>query len=282
MHSSMVCFLPLLFLPVIALAAVPNFNQEPICKNYVCSRGSLPVPKRELRLRSGGCSALTSSSMGSIGGSFGGMAGRHSGLEACCNVFQACLSICGARRKSCSDGFNKCTKSTCSGIEDSEAGEACTRDASLHRMLINLGGCKMYDNAQAASCRCVVKKKVYQKRRQVLRAFWAKHNNNKTEEDIDRVLAKYSKSTSSFAGLLLKLVRKYKKSIKVSKSEYENAMDELLRQARASGGARPRESYSSDSLRSSQSDERPGLQDDDGEKEEEEDEVIDLDASDEM
>jgi hypothetical protein len=149
-------------------------------------------------------------------------------------------------------------------------------------MLINLGGCKMYDNAQAASCRCVVKKKVYQKRRQVLSAFWAKHNNNKTEEDIDRVLAKYSKSTSSFAGLLLRLVRKYKKSIKVSKSEYENAMDELLRQARASGGARPRESYSSDSLRSSQSDERPGLQDDDGEKEEEEDEVIDLDASDEM
>jgi hypothetical protein len=126
---------------------------------------------------------------------------------------------------------------TCAKIADTEAQEACSRDASLHGMLINLGGCKTYDSAQAASCRCVVEKKVLGKRRQVLSTFWAKYNRKKTAEDVDRVLAKYSNSPSSFARLLLKLVQKYKKSIKVSKSKYEDAMDELLRHETLVAGA---------------------------------------------
>jgi hypothetical protein len=288
------CFLPLFH--VVALAAVPNFNQEPVCTKYRCSRGSVPVPKRGLNLKAGGCSALTSGSMGSMGGSFGGMAGRQSGLETCCNVFQACQSICGARRKSCSDGFTKCMEKTCAKIADTEAQEACSRDASLHGMLINLGGCKTYDSAQAASCRCVVEKKVLGKRRQVLSTFWAKYNRKKTAEDVDRVLAKYSNSPSSFARLLLKLVQKYKKSIKVSKSKYEDAMDELLRQARDSRGRRSSgssssssSSSSSESLNPSRPDEHPSVIEefqDAGEEggEDGEGEVIDLDqdTSDEM
>lgn len=219
--------------------AIPNFNKEPICKNYKCSRGSLPVPKSGLVLKAGGCNALTNS----MGGSFGGRV-RQPEVETCCNIFQACLSICGIKRKSCSDEFGKCTKRACASISNAEEKESCSRDLNLHTMLINLGGCKPFDEAQASSCRCVSEKKIQSKQRKILSSFWAKHNKKKTEQDVDKVLAKYSKTPTSFAKLLFKLVRKYKGSIKVTRSPYEDQLDEILKRARQShGGSQPKPKF---------------------------------------
>ena len=82
------------------------------------------------------------------------------------------------------------------------------------QLTANMGGCKPFEDAQAASCECVAEKKAERHRARVIGGFYKRHNKEKNSDKKNKELAKKHASTSKFAKLMLKLVKKYPKSIK--------------------------------------------------------------------
>ena len=184
-----------------------GFNNKKTCKAYTCkNKNKVAVPKRRLKLTAGGCSELTNS----MGGSFG-TSGNELLLESCCNMYQACLSICGMREKTCMTDFTTCMDATCAKQTKEADQDKCKTDMGLYKMLIQIGDCKKYDEKQVTNCRCVDEKKVEINRKETLMNFWNKYNTKnkkKTEKDANKVLKKYGQTPKKFAKLVYRSIKK--------------------------------------------------------------------------
>merc|ERR1719491_536639 len=180
----------------------------------------------------------------------------------CCDLWHACYQTCGAAKKSCDDGFKACAAGRCGGDD------GCQKDADLKAMMLNLGGCQLYDQGQYGACECVKKDKVKEKRAAALRYFYKKF----APESVDKVegLTKKIDSNAKLAALFRKLHARYPKSVKVEVDDEMARMQEMMK-----GAGRRAEGKGGDA--GGGKEEEGGGDADDGADAEEEGDVLEMD-----
>lgn len=74
-------------------------------------------------------------------------------LELCCDLHDACYSVCNITRSHCDNDFRRCLKRQCGEVLQSV--EGCGNTAATMSMAADSFGCSAFQSAQAAACRCV-------------------------------------------------------------------------------------------------------------------------------
>jgi len=215
-------------LPILAIVAVLVLGRlvagadpgaDPLgggaCPQYRCTK-STPVQKARAKFVSHGCNKMGGGMMLMKGG------GNEPFMQ-CCDIWHACYQTCGAPKKWCDDGFKECSAKKCGG------NDSCKQEADLKTMMLNMGGCNMYNQAQHGACECVKKDKAKEKRTAALRYFYK----NFAPESIDKVdaLAEKIDSNAKFAALFRKLHARYPKSIKFQVNDEMARMEEMIKKA---------------------------------------------------
>eukprot|EP00584_Thalassiosira_punctigera_P012921 CAMPEP_0172552660 /NCGR_PEP_ID=MMETSP1067-20121228/46646_1 /TAXON_ID=265564 ORGANISM="Thalassiosira punctigera, Strain Tpunct2005C2" /NCGR_SAMPLE_ID=MMETSP1067 /ASSEMBLY_ACC=CAM_ASM_000444 /LENGTH=265 /DNA_ID=CAMNT_0013340691 /DNA_START=132 /DNA_END=929 /DNA_ORIENTATION=- len=212
----------LVFVAAVAAGAddVPDFDNPKPCPNFRCPSGHSPVQKSRSKFVSTGCSKMGGGMM-MMGG---GMNAGKEKYASCCDRWHACYQTCGASKTACDAGFNSCVPQVCMGDEE------CKKAADLNTMLLNMGGCGLYDQSQYAACECAKKDKVGEKRAIALRSFYKKFVPNHEKGKVD-ALAKKADSAGKMAALFRKLHVKYPKSIEVKVDDEMARMQAMMRNA---------------------------------------------------
>ena len=258
------------------------------CPKYRCRQKDhtpVPKPRSMTKFESTGCASVGGGGGGGgismMGGGIGGTGVKP--YEHCCHYFHACYQICGMPKKTCDTQFETCATQHCDK-EEANA-EECKKDISMTKLMIDLGGCKNYDQAQHHACECVAQdtpdgtSKVTVQRGRGLRKFYEKF----APASIDKVpglLAKAETGTK-FANLLMKLVTKYYQADEETKSTialkpYEDPMQayyDQMKQDKKDHDHDPPPTSSSSSSSSTTTDEHDMNENED---EEEDDERIEL------
>jgi hypothetical protein len=183
-----------------------SFGQGKACPNYRCSSGMTPVPKsRGLKFTSTGCSSMGSGMVMNMGAASSEEEPSTEVYASCCDEWHACYQICGVSKKACDDSFKTCSTAKCGA--DAE----CTKQIELNTMLMNLGGCQKFDQAQYQACDCVDKKKAPAQREAAIKRFYKKFAPG--NEDKAAELVKKADTASKLAALLRKLIGKYPNAI---------------------------------------------------------------------
>lgn len=177
-------------------------NNRP-CPDYRCTSGMVPVPKSRQKFTSTGCGAM-GGGMVMLGG--GDAKNSAKVYESCCDQWHACYQVCGVSKRVCDDSFKSCTEQVCGEDED------CKKDASIASLMIDVGGCGRFDQAQYGACECVDKSKAQAKREAAIRRFYKK-NAPDQEDSKAEGLAKKADSKSKLASLFRKLLAKYPSAI---------------------------------------------------------------------
>lgn len=205
------------------------------CPAFRCSKGSTPVPKRQLKLTSTGCQSMGGGmQMFSPGGD------KDEVTRECCDLRNACYQTCGASRKTCEKDFKACTTATCeaAGVTGGpEAKKECDSSSSIHVMMASLGNCDSFTQQQNAACQCLTEDKAPARREKVLTDFYNAHNPEKAGE-APKMAAKAS-SARSFAQLLSKLIAKYPKAVVPVKDTQNAWMEDIMKNAKDTPDAKP-------------------------------------------
>jgi len=207
-----------------------GFGKATPCPAYSCSSGAVALPKVGFRVSSPGCGGMGMNIMSMDSHT------RKPGddqLKSCCDIRHACFAVCGSSRVNCEAAFGKCTKKACAFLpEGGEAKKGCDQAANMHTLTANLGGCKPFEEAQAANCQCVVEKKAERHRARVISAFYKKHNKEKNSDKKSKELAKKHSSTSKFSKLMMKMIKKYPKSIKKVQDPQQKMYEDMMQRAK--------------------------------------------------
>ena len=266
-----------------------NFGGGAPCKPYSCSKGFGAVPKRPMALTSQGCHGMGGSMFSGMGGQ-GGAKPSEALLTPCCDQFHACTQICGAPKTRCDKAFKKCIADGCATLGDA-AQKECDQTGNLHVMMVQLGGCKKYEEAQAAACDCVKEGRVHKRRVQSLSDFFKKHNGDKMG-NVPKLCKKHGEADGwKFSKLMGRMVGKYPASIKKVQSREQAMMDELMKGGSldpealkgGGGGAAPPPAQEEEEKEEKAADSGEGghaSQDDASDDTSDEDAEVDLDAED--
>lgn len=201
-----------------------GFGNKP-CPDYRCTGGMVPVPKSRQKFTSTGCSAM--------GGGLVMMGGKNDGnnekvYESCCHLWHACYQVCGVSKKVCDDSFKTCTAEVCG--EDGE----CKQDASLASLMIGMGGCQRFDEAQYGACECVDKSKETAKREAAIRRFYKM--NAPDQEAKAEGLAQKADSKGKLASLFRKLLAKYPAAIEKTEDAQQAMYRNIFKDAQKRNG----------------------------------------------
>jgi len=110
--------------------------------------------------------------------------------------------------------------------------EQCTKDLGLYKMLLSITDCKKFEELQKKNCQCIIKKKIYQKRKVTLKNFFKLYTlKKKDDKEIEKLVEKHGTSVSKFAKLMLRMVKKYPKSITVVRDPQKTRMEEMIKRA---------------------------------------------------
>ena len=139
--------------------------------------------------------------------------------ESCCHQWHACYQICGTSKKTCDTTFESCAKDAC-GADDK-----CIKDIELNTMMMQLGGCKKFDEAQYQACECAPADKVASKREAAIRNFYKKNSPDHVDKAKD--LATKADSPSKLAGLFKKLLLKYPEAIVIKEDPMKSMFDKI-------------------------------------------------------
>ena len=110
------------------------------------------------------------------------------------------------------------------------------QDGKLKIMMSGLGGCSKFEDAQRAACRCVGDSRLKTSRLGVLASFYKKHNPEKPSKEL-KALTRKAGSVEKFAKLLIKLVRKYPKSVKKIRDPQQAMFEDMMSKYGGGGGA---------------------------------------------
>ena len=214
-----------LHIPAVVAQGGFGFDEPKFCPPYRCPKGQEPVPKWPLGLKGMGCT--------SMGGGMQLMAPgsqQNEAHEACCDLRQACMQLCGSMKAYCDAEFTKCTAAACEDVSEEDEKKQCEQSSNLHGIMLKLDQCTTYDNFQTTNCDCVDKGTVNEARERVLRAFYKKFY----PENVGNAasLAVKADTPTKFVGLLLKLVKKYPAAIKKVKDPQQEYMEKIMRDAK--------------------------------------------------
>ena len=198
------------------------------CKPFSCSGGHGAVPKRPMALTSQGCHGMGGAMFSGAGMGGSGPKPSDAVLTPCCDQFHACAQICGAPKTRCDKNLKKCIAEGCASLDDA-AKKECEQTGNLHVMMVQLGGCKRYEEAQSAACDCVKEERVHKRRVQSLTDFFSAHSRDKLG-NVAKLCKKHGEADGwKFSKLLGRMVAKYPASIKHVKSREQAMMDEILK-----------------------------------------------------
>ena len=198
-----------------------GFGNNRPCPDYRCTSGMVPVPKSRHKFTSTGCAAM-GGGMVMLGG--GDAKNNEKVYESCCDQWHACYQVCGVSKKVCDDSFKACTAQVCGEDED------CKKDASIASLMIDVGGCQRFDQAQYGSCECVDKSKAQAKREAAIRRFYKK--NAPDQEDKAEGLAKKADSKGKLASLFRKLLAKYPTAIETIEDPQQAMYRKMMEDAK--------------------------------------------------
>lgn len=190
------------------------------CPNFRCSSGYSPAPKSRPKFESTGCSSMGG---GAVMMNPGDITGKNVGkpYESCCHQWHACYQICGVSKKTCDTTFETCAKEACG-----DGDEKCNKDIELNNMMMKLGGCTKFDQAQYQACECASSNQLAQKREAAIRYFYKKFAPENVEKA--KELAAKADTASKMAGLFRKLLLKYPDAI-VKKEDPMKAMFDKIK-----------------------------------------------------
>lgn len=198
------------------------------CPAYRCSAGMTPVPKSRIKFESTGCSSIGAGSLMMTGGG-----GAEKPYGTCCDQWHACYQICGVAKKTCDATFESCAKKSCETLsvnesDDSSIVDTCKKDAELSVMMLKLGGCQGFNQAQYAACDCVATAKAAAQREAALRYFYKKQ----APDSVDKVpnLATKADSASKLASLFIKLLTKYPGAIDKKEDPMKDMYERIQRE----------------------------------------------------
>lgn len=215
----------------------PGYDQMSNCAEFTCPNDDeTAVPKSPLDyLSSTGC-------MGIGGGGISMLAGGTDSegmnvLEPCCDLFHACLQICGTKKQFCINNASKCMENKCDSIVNLDVKKECRKEYETKKIMYNFSGCHDFDLAQKKNCDCVKTDSVGKKRDSVVRSFYAKHN----PDNMGKVNSLIAKATdkNKLAGLLYKLIARYPKAINASKNNRQQKLEEALKRMRMDSDGYP-------------------------------------------
>jgi hypothetical protein len=191
-----------------------DFNQN--CPNFRCTSGYTPVQKSRTKFESTGCSTMGGGAMFMNPGK----SSSEKPYESCCHQWHACYQICGVSKKTCDATFDTCSKATCGGGD-----ESCSKDLELNNMMMKLGGCKTFDEAQNRNCECTPEAKAPAKREAAIRKFYQKN----APESADKAASLIQKAdtSSKLAGLFIKLLLKYPTAIEIKEDPMKAMFDKI-------------------------------------------------------
>ena len=215
-----------------------DFGMGKACPKYRCAKEhtAVPKPRSTTKFESTGCASVGAGGMMMMGGSAGSNVKPY---EQCCHYFHACYQICGMSKKTCDTNFEDCANQQCELVnpQDDVATKDCKKDVSMSKMMIDMGGCRKYDQAQQQACDCVANTgtKVTDQRERGIRKFYEKFAPDSVSK-IPGLMAK-ADTVTKLAGLLNKLVAKYFDADDASKStiaikEYDDPMQAYYDQMR--------------------------------------------------
>jgi len=229
MKSLELCFVSSTILNVV-FAQFDQFGGAQICPAFSCpKKDEVPVSKWPLKLSSTGCHSLSSGGMNMMQFNQPGKADEV--ITPCCDVYNACLQICGMSNVFCAKDAETCFDATCKAIKDKgddEMHDQCTKDIVMKKIMVQFGskGCANFEAGQKQNCQCVKEADVEAKRKKTLHGFYKKFNPDNTNK-VDALMAKATDS-KKFAGLLYKLVSKYPKAIMKMKDPQQKLMEEVM------------------------------------------------------
>ncbi|CCI47299.1 unnamed protein product [Albugo candida] len=190
-----------------------NFGSA--CEVKHCTSKETPVPIKDYVFTSNGC----------------GMAGApmkgYEFLSDCCDLHDACYSVCGITKAYCDSSLKKCMTENCDGVTDKKKKEKCDRALSIYNLGAKLVGCPAFTAAQKEACYCVPKANDAAAYKERLLHFLQKHADSeekKTEEAVDKLLKKHK---GKEAKLFYRLVKKYTGSILLDNGK-KNFMSKLM------------------------------------------------------
>jgi hypothetical protein len=201
----------------------PDFNINDMmnqnCPNFRCSAGDAPVPQSRPKFTSTGCNTMGGGVM---------MMSPGSGKDdvrpyaECCDQWHACYQVCGVNKATCDTAFETCAKQAC-GPE--AINEQCHKDVNLNNMMMKIGGCQKFNEAQLQACECKPKDQAPAQREAALRYFYKKQ----APENVDKVpnLIAKADSPSKLAGLFVKLLRKYPAAIQHKEDPMQAMYDKI-------------------------------------------------------
>nr|CCA22345.1 phospholipase A2 putative [Albugo laibachii Nc14] len=209
-----------LLLTLLTADATPSIDMDKLnfgetCKANPCSLKQVPVPIRDYVFTSNGC----------------GMAGApmkgYEFVSDCCDLHDACYSVCGITKAHCDSSMKKCMTETCNGVTAPEQKKKCDAALSIYNLGAKVLGCPAFTQAQKEACYCVSKEKGVAAYKERLLHFLQKHADSeekKSEEAVNKLLKKHK---GKEAKLFYRLVKKYTQSIVLDTGK-NNFMSEMF------------------------------------------------------
>ena len=152
------------------------------CPNFWCGKKKVAVPSSKPSWKSSGCSSLSGGMM-----MFGGNSDDDV-LSPCCDQRHACYQTCGMPKKKCDNLLKACMTARCAQMIPGKGKEGCESSQNIHALSGDIGGCRMYNEAQRAACSCVSAKRAEKRRVDVLKGFYRVHNKAKLDQ-VEAMLA---------------------------------------------------------------------------------------------
>lgn len=147
-------------------------------------------------------------------------------IAPCCDVFNACVQVCGVTKQYCTRNFDQCLDSKCKSISDADTKKKCDGEIQVKKLMVQISQCREFEEGQK-NCRCVKKDSYEEEKAKLVRSFYAKFNSDNVEK-ADALAAKAS-DKHKLAGLIIKLLGKYPKAIKKVEDPKKKEMEDLMR-----------------------------------------------------
>lgn len=156
----------------------------------------------------------------------GGASGDND-IAHCCDEYNACLGLCGSNQHLCDSIFKTCSETACAALSTNDRRDGCNKNLDTKNIIMSLGNCRDFEEGQRTGCECVKTSKAGKIRGEIIKKFYKKFN----PDGMGKVDALIEKVTDSkkFTALMLKLIKKYPKSIRKVVNQQNRRMEDLMK-----------------------------------------------------
>lgn len=184
-----------------------------------CPKGQVPAIKEKYHFNSNGCGYGSDMK---VGGAYD--------FSPCCDMHDVCFTVCNAKFQFCEKEFKACQQKICDKQDTKEDAQACQGQLQLYSMGTGLFGCGVFPASQEEGCDCVSRKEFPERQQAWLEHFKDTFVPAEDELDIDAIVA--TKNRGKQAQKIVKVLNKYRESIRLDYNPEERAQAAIETKAR--------------------------------------------------